>query len=85
MLQLDAEEVRNIQILCIIVFFSLRCRCLPSPRRLCISVRSITGPGLVLMLQLLHLRLQFGGQSEGNDTHMVTRLQIMRRHVTNDY
>lgn len=52
-------------------------KCLPSPRRLCVTVGSVTCPGLVLMLQLLHLRLQFGDYSEGGqtETHMVTRFK----------
>lgn len=33
---------------------------------------SVTGPGLVLVLQLLHLRLQLGGDSEDTETNMVT-------------
>lgn len=55
--------------------------CLPSSRRLYVTVGNITGPGLVLMLQLLHLRLQLRDHSEGfnhKHTHEITKPTLFR-------
>lgn len=45
---------------------------LPSPRRLYVTVGSITSSGLVLMLQLLHLRLQFRDDPEKKSKRVQT-------------